>query len=689
MNLMRKMFMCKRESSTFVVVVTSLVLLFGAVSSQPILERRFAYVGFNERMNNQDFTFTPSSSIDGGALQLTPDSQNEVVKLQNTSGRIMYNEPFKLWLDDIDKEEDIVASFSTYFYINIFRREEWNAGEGLAFLIAPTVDVPEQSWGQWMGLTNETIDGDDRNQIVAIEFDTEKQDFDPDNNHIGLNINSVKSRKTVPLKEAGIVLSPEIGTNHSIWVEYDGKAKLLQVYMSINKDPKPNKPLLNETVNLKQFVKQESFIGFSASTGSPEIQLNCVLEWTLDLERLPEKKNLTWLKILAGVGIPVLTIAILVGVWLFVGYRKKRTEHMDEESNVQGTLKRLPGMPREFKYKELKRATHNFHESMVLGNGGFGIVYKGVLQEKDRDITASSNSASRLEIAVKQFSRDSIKSKSDFLDELTIIHRLRHRNLVRLEGWCYEKGKLLLVYDFMPNGSLENHLYDVDEQNVLNWGHRYKILSGVASALHYLHNEYDQKVLHRDIKSSNILLDSEFNARLGDFGLARALDPERNSYADLHCGGVAGTMGYVAPECFHEGRATPESDVYGYGAVVLEVVCGKRPGAIVEDEQDQYSLIDWVWKLHREGHIEKAVDNQLGNDFVVDEARRLLLLGLACSHPVASERPQTQAILQILNGALPPPQVPPFKPVFMWPPMSSSSTSSILTSLSNTNNSLP
>lgn len=444
--------MCKRDLSTLVVVVASLVLLFGAVSSQPIRERRFAYVGFNERENNQDFSFTASSSIDGGALQLTPDSQNDVVSLQNTSGRIMYSQPFKLWLADIDKkeEDDIVASFSSYFYINIFRKEEWNAGEGLTFLIAPTVDVPEQSWGQWMGLTNLTTDGDSGNQIVAIEFDTEKQDFDPDNNHIGLNINSIKSRKTVSLDKAGIVLSPKTGTNHSIWVDYDGKAKLLQVYMSINKDPKPDKPLLNETINLKQFVKQESYIGFSASTGSPEIQLNCVLEWTLDLERLPEKKNLTWLKILAGVGIPILTIAILVGVWLFVGYRKKRRVSRDEESNVQGTLKRLPGMPREFKYKELKRATHNFHESMVLGNGGFGVVYKGVLQDKDRDITASSNSVSRLEIAVKKFSRDSIKSKGDFLDELTIIHRLRHRNLVRLEG----KTSILLF--FQTNKGKEN-----------------------------------------------------------------------------------------------------------------------------------------------------------------------------------------------------------------------------------------
>lgn len=426
----------KRDLSTLVVVVASVVLLFGAVGSQTILEPRFSYVRFNESLYNQ-FSFTGSSSIDGGALQLTPDSLNDDVKLLNASGRIMYYQPFRLWLEDIDRkeEDDIVASFNSYFYINIFRKENWNAGEGLAFLIAPTADqIPNQSWGQWMGLTNATTDGDSGNQFVAIEFDTEKQDFDPDDNHIGLNINSILSKKTVSLNKSGIVLSPQNGTNHSVWVEYNGKEKLLQVYMSKDKDPKPDKPLLNETINLKQYVKQESYLGFAASTGSPEIQLNCVLEWTLQLEHLPEKKDFTWLKIVAGVGIPVLTIAILVGVWLYVGYMRKRKARKDAESNVQGTLKRLPGMPREFKYKELKRATHNFHESMVLGNGGFGVVYKGVLQEKDREKTASSSSIGRLEVAVKKFSRDSIKSKGDFLDELTIIHRLRHRHLVRLEG---------------------------------------------------------------------------------------------------------------------------------------------------------------------------------------------------------------------------------------------------------------
>ena len=158
------------------------------------------------------------------------------------------------------------------------------------------------------------------------------------------------------------------------------------------------------------------------------------------------------------------------------------------------------------------------------------------------------------------------------------------------------KGKLLLLYDFMPNGSLDKHLYEAPNQTTLNWRCRYRILAGVASALHYLHDEYDQKVVHRDLKASNILLDSEYNARLGDFGLARALDNERNSYAELVLAGVPGTMGYVAPECFHTGRATPESDVYGFGA--LEVVCSRSPGININHHQRLYSLVDWVWMLH-------------------------------------------------------------------------------------------
>lgn len=251
---------------------------------------------------------------------------------------------------------------------------------------------------------------------------------------------------------------------------------------------------------------------------------------------------------------------------------------------------------------------------------------------------------------------------------------------ISLLGWCHKNDMLLLVYDYMPNGSLDSHLFsESKEKATLEWELRHKIASGVASALHYLHDEYDQKVLHRDLKASNIMLDSNFNARLGDFGLARAIENEKTSYAEL--GGVHGTMGYIAPECFHTGKATCESDVYGFGAVLLEVVCGQRPWTKIEGFQ---SLVDWVWYLHREGRILEAVDQRLGTNYMAKEAERLLLLGLACSHPIGSERPKTQAIIQIISGSVAVPLVQPFKPAFVWPSMPGPGSVSITTSMANT-----
>ncbi|OWM68372.1 hypothetical protein CDL15_Pgr004854 [Punica granatum] len=211
----------------------------------------------------------------------------------------------------------------------------------------------------------------------------------------------------------------------------------------------------------------------------------------------------------------------------------------------------------------------------------------------------------------------------------------------------------------MP-GSLEAHILCPPEKAALGWNLRYKILSDVALALHYLHNEHDQKVLHRNLKASNIMLDGEFNARLGDFGLARAIDNGKTSYAELDS--VPGTFGYIAPECLHTGKASRESDIYGFGVVILEVICGQRPWTKIGDFQ---LLVDWVWYLHRDrrlleavdGQLMEAVDGLLGGDCVAEEAQRLLLLSLACSHPMASERLETQEIVQILSSLVPPPQV--------------------------------
>ncbi|XP_062081476.1 probable L-type lectin-domain containing receptor kinase S.5 [Humulus lupulus] len=633
----------------------------------------FIYDTFDEGKDSSSFIFN-SSSIDLKALQLTPDNENQPNGYNNKSGRIMYHKRYKLWSTE-SQNDDVIASFNTNFVINMYRNDNWEAGEGLTFLIAPDLVLPDQSYGRWLGLTNATTDGKPGNHFVAIEFDTKSQGSDPIGSHIGLDVNSVVSNKTVLVDQ----FKPK--ANYSVWIEYDGVLKLMEVYMAIDGDAKPEKPILSDKINLKDYVNQYSYFGFSGSTGDPAKQFNCVIRWKLEIDDLNPKKH--WKPLIIGVSVS-LPLLGLASVLLCIKIRRaKKRGLQDEESNVLGTLKRLPGMPREFKFKDLKRATKNFHESMILGKGGFGVVYRGVLNEENDHNGNSNSSASSNEVAVKKFSRDNIDGKEDFLAELTIIHRLRHKHLVRLEGWCYEKGKLLLVYDYMPNGSVEKHLNKSSNQNTLSWEHRHKILTGVASALHYLHNEYDQKVVHRDLKASNILLDSNYNARLGDFGLARALENERNSYAELELCGVPGTMGYVAPECFHTGKASPESDVFGFGAVALEVVTGRSPGVQIQHEKDQLTLVDWVWMLHREGRIEEAVDERLSDEYDVEEANRLLLLGLACSHPVASMRPQTQVICQIISETMPPPHVPPFKPVFTWPSLSTTAFSSNESSFSN------
>ncbi|KAH0691932.1 hypothetical protein KY285_015880 [Solanum tuberosum] len=545
----------------------------------------------------------------------------------NNSGRILLKRPFKLWVDnDISR----TASFNTSFLVNIYRPDNQTPAEGLAFLICPNFDLPLNSQGQYLGLTNATTDGELSNKIIAIELDTFKQDFDIDDNHIGIDINSVKSVKSEPLTPHGIELAPIGARFYNIWIHYDGFKKVLDVYIieQMTKNgttpTRPKVPILTHNVDLREFVKQESYFGFSASTGHFN-QLNCVLRWNLTVEYFQEKNDQE---------------------------KKKRDDR--SQSNILGALKSLPGMPRDFEFKELKKATNNFDEKNKLGEGGFGVVYKGYLVGEN------------LEIAVKWFSRESIKGQDDFLAELTIINRLRHKHLVKLLGWSHKHGKLLLVYEYMPNGSLDKHLFSSgQEKEPLSWSVRYNIVSGVASALHYLHNEYEQKVVHRDLKANNIMLDSNFNARLGDFGLARAIDNEKTSYAD-EAEGVLGTMGYIAPECFHTGKATQHSDVYAFGAVLLELICCQRPGTKVNGFQ---LFLDWVWFLHRDGRILEAVDKRLEDQYVVEEAERLLLLALACSHPIANERPKTQTIVQVISGSVPAPQVPPFKPSFVWPSM--------------------
>ncbi|KAL8550019.1 hypothetical protein ACS0TY_008733 [Phlomoides rotata] len=606
---------------------------------------------FNET-HYQQFEVERPATISNDALQVTPDSASANFNLFNNSGRVLLKHKFKLWDGDGHGPSTRVASFNTSFLVNIYRPTNDTPGEGLAFLISPDLNLPANSSGQFLGLTNASTDGNVTNQVVAVELDTVKQGFDPDDNHVGIDINTIRSVTTEPLSPHNITLAPKGPKFFNIWVDYDGGNRIMLVYIAEQAEKlgptprKPDSPILSHPLNLTEHVNQYSYFGFSASTGNTT-QLNCVLRWNLTVHHFSDE-NQDWLKIVLGAGVPAVVLLVMGAAAL--GYYCYRRRLALSNPNLVVALNSLPGTPREFDFRDLKKATNGFDEKSKLGQGGYGEVFYGLLVKEN------------LEIAVKRFSRESIKGQDDFLAELTIINRLRHRHLVKLLGWCHKNGKLLLVYEYMPNGSLDKHLFVGPDVDPLGWNLRYKIISGVASALHYLHNEYDQRVVHRDLKASNIMLDSNFNARLGDFGLARALENEKTSYAEAE--GVLGTMGYIAPECFHMGKATQQSDVYAFGAVLLELVCGKRPGTRVGGFQ---LVVDWVWYMHRDGKLLEAVDPRLGDDYVVEEAERLLLLGLACSHPIASERPRTQVIVQMVTGTVPIPVIPPFKPPFVWP----------------------
>jgi serine/threonine protein kinase len=312
-------------------------------------------------------------------------------------------------------------------------------------------------------------------------------------------------------------------------------------------------------------------------------------------------------------------------------WHKKRAE-VKEEAGWEAELG-----PHRFSLKALRKATNGFSSQQLLGQGGFGRVYKGALV------------ASNMSIAVKRISAESRHGLAQFMAEIVILGRLRHRNLVRLIGYCRHKDDLLLVYEHMPNGSLDRYLH-VERRDTLDWSQRFHVIKGIASGLLYLHEDWEQVIVHRDVKASNVLLDAEMNGRLGDFGLARLHDHG----ADAHTTHVAGTRGYLAPELLRLGKATKATDVFAFGAFILEVACGRRPLGL-NARGEPLELIDWVRQIWASGGIVYAMDPRL-QDYAAGEAERVLKLGLLCSHPLPAARPGMRLVMQYLDGDLPLPE---------------------------------
>ncbi|KAF3635840.1 L-type lectin-domain containing receptor kinase IV.3 [Capsicum annuum] len=617
----------------FKIVALIVPALFALAASE---ELGFIYNGFNRA----------NLSLDGIA-QLT---SNGLLQLTNTS-RLQKGHAFSptpINFKNLPNGSNF--SFSTTFVFAIV--PSVLPGHGMAFVIAPVGGLAEALPSPFLGLFNDNTTGKVTNHVFAVEFDTlQNREFnDIDGNHVGIDINGLKS---VESKTAGYYTS-----NHNVkfnnmtlasgqpmqgWVDYDGVAKQINVTLAPMNVEKPNAPLLSSFYDLSPILNETMYIGFSGSTGSV-VSTQYILGWSfkmnglaqdLDLARLPKlprvgpkKQSKLLLIALPMMSAIVVVIAFSVIIYYF-GRKRKFAELLEDWELEYG--------PHRFKYKDLYIATNGFANKELLGCGGFGRVYRGVLP------------TSSIEIAVKKVSHESKQGLREFVAEIVSIGRLCHRNLVPLLGYCRRKGELLLVYEYMPNGSLDKFLYD-KPICALNWNQRFRVIKGVALALVYLHEEWEQVVIHRDVKASNVLLDSDLNAKLGDFGLARLYDHGTDPLT-TH---VVGTVGYLAPEQTRTGKATTISDVYAFGAFLLEVACGRRPiDPRVSDED--IVLVDYVFSCWNRGDILLAIDQNLGNEFVKEEVELVLKLGLVCSQTQPTARPSMRQVLIYLEDIVPPP----------------------------------
>ncbi|XP_070037308.1 receptor-like serine/threonine-protein kinase ALE2 isoform X8 [Nicotiana tomentosiformis] len=293
------------------------------------------------------------------------------------------------------------------------------------------------------------------------------------------------------------------------------------------------------------------------------------------------------------------------------------------------------GSARTFSSTEIERATDNFNEARVLGEGGFGRVYSGVLDDG-------------MKVAVKILKRDDQQGGREFLAEVEMLSRLHHRNLVKLIGICIEERSRCLVYELMPNGSVESHLHGVDKEiSPLDWHDRMKIALGAARGLAYLHEDSSPRVIHRDFKSSNILLEHDFTPKVSDFGLARAALDEENRHISTR---VMGTFGYVAPEYAMTGHLLVKSDVYSYGVVLLELLTGRKP-VDMSQPPGQENLVAWARPLltSEGGGLELIVDSTLGPDFPFDDIVKVAAIASMCVQPEVSHRPFMGEVVQALK----------------------------------------
>ncbi|XP_050943213.1 probable LRR receptor-like serine/threonine-protein kinase At5g10290 isoform X1 [Cucumis melo] len=332
------------------------------------------------------------------------------------------------------------------------------------------------------------------------------------------------------------------------------------------------------------------------------------------------------------------TVALLlVGVLFFLSKGRYKSYKREVFVDVAGEVDRRIafGQLKRFAWRELQLATENFSEKNVLGQGGFGKVYKGVLADGTK-------------VAVKRLTDyESPGGDAAFQREVEMISVAVHRNLLRLIGFCTTQTERLLVYPFMQNLSVAYRLRELKPgEAVLDWPTRKRVALGTARGLEYLHEHCNPKIIHRDVKAANVLLDEDFEAVVGDFGLAKLVDVRKTNVTTQ----IRGTMGHIAPEYLSTGKSSERTDVFGYGIMLLELVTGQRAIDFSRlEEEDDVLLLDHVKKLEREKRLDAIVDRNL-NNYNIQEVEMMIQVALLCTQPCSDDRPAMSQVVRMLEG---------------------------------------
>lgn len=615
------------------------------------------------------------------------------------AGHALYSAPIRF----LHPETRAAASFSTRFTFSIIPSPSF--GDGLAFLITSDPLFVGSSNG-FFGLFNPGTDCTSEHSAIAVEFDTNLDALlrDLDGNHVAVDVCSIFSSASSSAVSADLDLKKWVPM--TAWVEYHAQDKELQVWLSYSSKHRPANPLLVAGLDLSGLLHEFMYVGFSASNG-PGTALHLINRWSfrtfglntsttyyspsptshpsplfssvntgssdgfldshedepdIDIAE-PFRPDTKRKRKIAGLVLGTLfAVALFLVVLLIATVRrnpllisewcagkekpqlelKKRYEKDCSCTQIEDELGNIPG---QISMEEIMAATNGFNRQKILGRGSTATVYEGTLSSGSK-------------VAVKRFAQAGRYSHMFASEVAAILASCQHRNLVPLTGWCRDGEDLMLVYEYMPNGTLHDALHG--NRAPLSWHQRKKIITGLAMGLHFLHFGCDRKILHRDVKASNILLDAGFNARLGDLGLAQ-LNSHGNEPQPT---AVVGTPGYMAPEYVLTGLATEESDVYSFGVVALEVATGRRP------MEGTTHVVDWVWVMRARSRLAEAADPLLEGRFEKVEVVRMLLVGLACSYPNSSQRPSMRRVLRMLEGTAPLPSLPWQKPEFKMPPPS-------------------